>query len=575
MFKKTLFSLFLAISLSIGFSSLACASLSGRNYVEGEALVVLNGPVGLSTSDSSAFRAKLFSQAEALGASVGAESIRVFSSIALESGRNVVYVKTEGKTTEELIAELQGLPQVIGACPNYIFKISDKNPSDPYYVSGDMWGMARIGAPAAWDLSTGSDGVCVAVIDSGVDLDHSDLVGNLVKDLDGRWGYDSVDDDYVPDDGNGHGTHVAGTIGAVGSNDIGVVGVNWNVGLLAVRVLNDKGSGTGDQIVAGLNYVVAQKHRGLNIRVANMSLGGWGYPICNPESDPYALTFKAISDAGIVLVVAAGNEAQDIDSPTGYWDEDEFGNDVWVDLTGQRPYPACFQFDNMITVGAIDESGWMPSFSNHSPNYVHIAAPGVSIISTVSNDSYVSYRGTSMASPHVAGAAALLAAYDGGLSAGDIKARILANAKSNYFLTGNVSTAGELNLYDALRGIRAGIPVTSIAISPSQKELYLDAGESVTLGLTVSPSNATNKVISWSSSDPKVATVSGNGVVTGVSSGTAIIYAKSSDGSSVQDSATVSVSGGSLFGGGGGCAVGFAPAAAMLILPLTLFKFRR
>jgi Synergist-CTERM protein sorting domain-containing protein len=457
----------------------------------------------------------------------------------------------------------------------YIFKISDKNPSDPYYVSGDMWGMARIGAPAAWDLSTGSDGVCVAVIDSGVDLDHSDLVGNLVKDLDGRWGYDSVDDDYVPDDGNGHGTHVAGTIGAVGSNDIGVVGVNWNVGLLAVRVLNDKGSGTGDQIVAGLNYVVAQKHRGLNIRVANMSLGGWGYPICNPESDPYALTFKAISDAGIVLVVAAGNEAQDIDSPTGYWDEDEFGNDVWVDLTGQRPYPACFQFDNMITVGAIDESGWMPSFSNHSPNYVHIAAPGVSIISTVSNDSYVSYRGTSMASPHVAGAAALLAAYDGGLSAGDIKARILANAKSNYFLTGNVSTAGELNLYDALRGIRAGIPVTSIAISPSQKELYLDAGESVTLGLTVSPSNATNKVISWSSSDPKVATVSGNGVVTGVSSGTAIIYAKSSDGSSVQDSATVSVSGGSLFGGGGGCAVGFAPAAAMLILPLTLFKFRR
>ncbi|MCF4115089.1 MULTISPECIES: S8 family serine peptidase [Dethiosulfovibrio] len=571
MFKKTLFYLFLAISLSIGISSLACASLSGRNYVEGEALVVLKGTVGTSASHSSAFKTKLFSQAESLKSAVGAESAKVFSSIAAEAGKNVIHVKAAGKTTEELLAKLRELPEVLDASPNYIVRAS-AIPSDPYYTSGDLWGMDHIKAPEAWDICSGDKSVVVAVIDTGVDYNHVDLAENIGKDLDGRWGYDAIDGDYFPMDGNGHGSHVAGTIGAVGSNDIGVVGVNWAVTLLPVRVLNEGGEGTGDQILAGLDYVVAQKNRGLNIKVANMSLGGWGFPIYNPDSNAYALSYKAVSDAGIVLVVAAGNEYQDIDSPNGFENRD--GD--WIDLRGQRPYPACFQFDNMITVAAIASDDVKADFSNYSPNFVHLAAPGVKIWSTVPGNSYDVYGGTSMATPHVAGAAALLAAHAPGLSAGEIKSRILANVTANSKVSGKVSTGGNLNLLDVLRGAKAVVPVASVVIPSAQKSLSLKEGGSVTLSVTVGPSNATNSMVAWSSNDPNVATVSGKGVVTAVKAGTATIYAKSNDGSSVSDSATVSVTS-SFFdeGIGGGCAVGFAPAAAMLVLPLMLFKFRR
>ncbi|SMG36707.1 S8 family serine peptidase [Dethiosulfovibrio salsuginis] len=561
--KKSLFIAFAFFVFIWGGVAFAQSAPVGE-YVEGEVLVVLEG-TGINASDVSSFKAGLDSSAKALASSVGAKSVGTYSAIAAQSGKSIAHLRAEGKTTAELMEELKAQPGVVGVAPNYIFRISSWS-NDP--MSGDLWGMADIKAPEAWGLCSGDKGVFVAVIDTGIDYNHQDIKENIGRDLDGELGIDTVSNDRDPMDDNDHGTHVAGTIGAVGNNGIGVTGINWGVSLLAVKVLNREGSGTGDQIVAGLDYVVGQKRRGLNIRVANMSLGGWGLPINNPDSDPYASAFKAVTNAGILLVVAAGNEGQNIDNPTGYRDRE----DKWIDLRGLAVYPACFKFTNMITVGAISADHTQAYFSNHSPNYVHIAAPGVSILSTVSNDSYQRFGGTSMATPHVAGVAALIAAYRPNLSAGEIKGRILANVTDNSVLAGSVATRGNLNLYDALRGAKSDVKVTSITVPSSQKVLDIDAGTSVALSPTVSPSNATNKVLVWSSSNNFAATVSGSGVVKGRYSGTATIYASSNDGSNVSDSVTVNVTGGSLFGDGGGCSIGLAPATLLLALPLLFLR---
>ncbi len=561
--KKSLF-IALALSVFIWGGVAFAQSASFGEYVEGEVLVVLDG-TGANVSDVSTFKAGLDSSANALASSVGAQSLGTYSAIAAQSGKSIAHLRAEGKTTAELMEELKSQPGVVGVAPNYIFRISSW-PNDP--MSGDLWGMSDIKAPEAWDLYSGDKGVFVAVIDTGIDYNHQDIKANIGRDMDGELGIDTVANDRDPMDDNDHGTHVAGTIGAVGNNGIGVTGINWSVSLLAVKVLNEKGSGTGAQVMAGLDYVVGQKRRGLNIRVANMSLGGWGLPINNPDSDPYASAFKAVTNAGILLVVAAGNEGQDIDNPTGYMNKDN----KWIDLRGLAVYPACFQFTNMITVGAISADHTQAYFSNHSPNYVHMAAPGVSILSTVSNDSYQRFGGTSMATPHVAGAAALIAAYIPNLSAGDIKARILANVTDNSRLAGSVATRGNLNLYDALRAAKNDVKVTSITVPSSQRVLDIEAGTSVALTPTVSPSNATNKVVVWSSSNNFVATVSGSGVVKGRYSGTATIYARSNDGSNVSDSVTVNVTGGSLFGDGSGCSIGLTPATLLLALPLLFLR---
>ncbi len=455
---------------------------ASQNYVEGEVLVVMEIPKGIAAADINSFEAAIASSANSLASSIGAEAVQAYSAIAVSSGKNVVLMKGQGKSTSQLLASLEGMPGVLGATPNYIKKQS-RLPNDGSY--GNLWAMPYIEAPRAWDTSIGSRGVFVAVVDTGINYNHVDLAANMGRDRSGNYGIDTLNGDTDPMDDDGHGTHVAGSIGAVGNNGIALAGVNWEVSLLAVKVLGPQG-GTSATVIQGLNYILGQKNAGLNIRVANMSLGGWEPVIVNPEMHPEGIACKAVSDAGIVLVVAAGNEYQNLDNPGGP------GSDPghpFTDYRGQLCYPACFQFANMITVASITSNGTRSDFSNYSPSYVHLAAPGSNILSTYYDGGYYWSDGTSMASPHVAGAAALIAAAHPAEGATQIKSRILNNVTPNPSLlsvapAAVVTTGGHLNVGAAI-GAAAPTPTVTPTVTPTPGGGSSGGGCSVGLGASI------------------------------------------------------------------------------------------
>lgn len=247
---------------------------SENEYVPGEAVVVVEAGTSGEGLTAMEFGNMLSSSAERIASAAGGNTAGITAAIASVTGKNIILVKSSKKTTEELLAELRKNSAVLSASPNYKIRLS-RTPNDPYYTSGQQWGMTAIRVPTAWDRSVGSTNVYAVVIDSGIKYDHPDLTANMGTDLEGNYGYDFHNGDTNPMDDNGHGTHVAGIIGAKGNNGIGVAGVNWNVKLLAVKVLGSNGSGDIYNLVSGLEYVTDQKRRGLNIRVANMSLGVW------------------------------------------------------------------------------------------------------------------------------------------------------------------------------------------------------------------------------------------------------------------------------------------------------------
>ena len=256
-------------------------------------------------------------------------------------------------------------------------------------------GIERIGGSVT---SVDFSGVAVAVIDTGVDLDHPDL--NVVggKDIVGE----ATGGDNGGDDGHGHGTHVAGTIGAIGGGE-GVAGVAPGLDIYAVRVLDDNGSGTYGNIIAGLEWVLAQD----DIRVVNMSLGGAGDPAGNSMLED---AIQAALDAGIVVCIAAGNDA--------------------TDTAGFVPAG----FDLGIVVSAYDSYGGDngPAYFSNYGDAVDITAPGMTITSTYPDDDYAEMSGTSMATPHVAGAAAAYVAKYPGLDNGEVLADMLATAEDGF-----------------------------------------------------------------------------------------------------------------------------------------------
>ncbi len=291
---------------------------------------------------------------------------------------------------------------IAGCSPNYEVRVDATTPNDPLFSS--LWGLgdgAGLSAQRAWNISTGSSDVVVAVIDTGVDYNHPDLRDNMWSNP-GEVPNNGIDDDangYVDDvyginamygaarpgdpmDENGHGTHVAGTIGAVGHNGLGVVGVNQNVRIMALRFLGASGSGSLAGAITAIDYMITLKNRGVDVRVANNSWGGSGYAPALAEA------IQRAEEAGIVFVAAAGNDGAD--------------NDV------EPSYPANFEMSNVVSVAALDEWGNLASFSNYGATTVDIAAPGVGIYSTFPGNRYVKLSGTSMATPHVAGALALL-----------------------------------------------------------------------------------------------------------------------------------------------------------------------
>ena len=300
-----------------------------------------------------------------------------------------------------------------------------------------LWGMSKIDAYSAWNLTTGGSGanrVVVAVIDTGADYTHPDLAANIWNNpnagKDGFvgdfHGYDFANNDGNPMDDNGHGTHVAGTIGAVGNNGLGVAGVNWAVSIMPLKFMTATGSGYLSDAIRAINYTTMERTQyGVNVRVINASWGGGGFSAAMQSA------IQAAGNAGILFVAAAGNDAANNDAVPHY--------------------PAGYNSTNVIAVAATDQNDRLASFSCYGATTVDLAAPGVSIYSTVPGNRYGSLSGTSMATPHVAGAAALAWAYNPTATVAQIRNALLQGVDHPSALSGKVASSGRLNVLHTLQ----------------------------------------------------------------------------------------------------------------------------
>ncbi len=359
----------------------------------------------------------------------------------------------QGKNRDQAAAELQSDPAVAYVEPNWTL-IHQATATDPIYTSPDpakdLWGMRGDAAGAAgsqadkaWAAGhTGSAGVYVGVIDEGIQFTHPDLSGQVWtnpfdaagdgKDNDGNGyiddthGWDFANNDNTIYDGgtrgslDDHGTHVSGTIGAKANNDVGVVGMNWNVTLISGKFLGRRGGSLTDAVKA-VDYFTGLKARhGLNIVATNNSWGGGGFS----QTLLDAITRANAQD--ILFVAAAGNSGTDNDATASY--------------------PSGYDVPNVIAVAAIDRNGGLASFSQYGATTVDLGAPGVGVWSTTAPGTYESYNGTSMATPHVTGAAALYASTHPGSTAAQIKAAILGAVVPTASLAGKTATGGRLDV---------------------------------------------------------------------------------------------------------------------------------
>jgi subtilisin family serine protease/chitodextrinase len=326
-----------------------------------------------------------------------------------------------------------------------------ETPNDPRL--SELWGLdntgqtggtndADIDALEAWDIQTGSSGIVIAVIDTGVEYSHVDLSGNMwtnpgetasngVDDdgngyVDDVYGWDFYNNDNNPMDDHSHGTHCAGTIAAMGNNGIGVVGVNWEAKVMALKFLSASGSGDTSDAVAAIEYATMMKREyEIPVIALSNSWGGGGFSQALEDS------ITAANSEGILFVAAAGNNYGSNNDVVPY-------------------YPAGYDVPNVMSVAATDHNDYLASFSNFGASTVDLGAPGVNILSTVLNNGYGTKSGTSMATPHVSGVVGLIKAHFPGLTSSEIKARILGAVDPVSSLQGITVTGGRLNALNAL-----------------------------------------------------------------------------------------------------------------------------
>ncbi len=407
-------------------------------------------------------------------------------------GIGVFLFHSRSKGAATLVRGIAARPDVIYAEPNYILH-AIAIPNDPRF--SELWGLQNTGqailgvpgtpgadikAVSAWDISTGSRANVVTVVDTGIDYTHPDLAANVwsapsaftvtiggvsITCAAGTHGFNAITKVCDPMDDNNHGTHVSGTIGAVGNNSMGVVGVNWTASIMGSKFLNAGGSGTTSGAINAIEFAIQAKavfaaSGGANVRVLSNSWGGGGF------SRALLDEINRANANDMLFVAAAGNSSSN--------------NDLFAF------YPASYNAPNVVAVAATDNSDSLASFSNYGASSVDLGAPGVSVLSTILGGNYDSFSGTSMATPHVSGAAALVLSRCT-LDTAGLKSNLLNNVDPIPSLAGITVTGGRLNVDRAIRVCSApATPDFSLSTTSSSQTVSQAGSTSYTVTVTAS-----------------------------------------------------------------------------------------
>ena len=417
-------------------------------------------------------------------------------------GIGVRLFHSRGKDVATLLTELKARSDVAYVEPNYIIH-ADLIPNDPSFSS--LWGLrntgqviggvagtpgADISATAAWDITTGSRANVVAVVDTGIDYTHPDLSANIwsaptsftvtigsqnITCAAGTHGFNAITNTCDPLDDNNHGSHCSGTIGGVGNNGVGVAGVNWTASIMGAKFLNSGGSGTTAGAINAIEFTIQAKQifgPAANVRVLSNSWGGGGF------SQALLDEINRANTNNMLFVAAAGNNGSNNDTLPFY--------------------PAGYNAPNVVAVAATDNRDQIASFSNFGAASVDLGAPGVNVLSTTIGNTYSFFSGTSMATPHVSGAAALVLSVCS-LDTAALKSNLLNNVDPIPSLSGITVTGGRLNVNKAILACNAP-PPPDFALSASPSSQTVAPGASTSFTATVTPSGGFAGTVTFSAS---------------------------------------------------------------------------
>jgi subtilisin family serine protease len=430
--------------------------IGGRDAVAGEILVKYREP-----RDGVAIQRR--HQAEARADADEVEAI---------GRRGIHRVHSRRYDAAALLQMLQQDPEVEYAEPNYIV-YAGSTPNDPQF--GNLWGLLNTGqsiggqtghagddidASSAWNIATGSRSIVVGIVDTGIDYTHPDLSANVwsapssftvtiagqsITCAAGTHGFNAINRTCNPMDDNDHGTHVSGTIGGVGNNGAGVAGINWTASLMGLKFLGSNGSGSTSDAINAIEFAIQAKAAlgaGANVRVLSNSWGGGGF------SQALLDEINAANASNMLFVAAAGNTHTDNDATPNY--------------------PSNYTAPNIVAVAATDNNDQLASFSSYGRTTVDLAAPGVNILSTVRNGAYAYFSGTSMATPHVSGAAALVLSACTSLDTAALKANLLANVDVVQGLSTVTATGGRLNVGRAVMSCARSVTISADKAAPQR-----------------------------------------------------------------------------------------------------------